>query len=72
MRIDEVTEQPVDENIDELSVRQYKQIISDLKRKESGDLISQGAMKKVMSMWDKNDKVVSKYRAIIKDFDLDI
>jgi ABC-type lipopolysaccharide export system ATPase subunit len=72
MRIDEVTEQPVDENIDELSVRQYKQIISDLKRKDSGDLISQGAMKKVMSMWDKNEKVISKYRSIIKDFDLDI
>jgi hypothetical protein len=72
MRIDEVTEQAVDEGLDELSIRQYKQIISDLKRKESGDLLAQGAMKKVMSMWDKNDKIVSKYRSIIKDFDLDI
>lgn len=72
MRIDEVTEQAVDEGLDELSIRQYRQIISDLKRKESGDLLAQGAMKKVMSMWDKNDKIVSKYRSIIKDFDLDI
>lgn len=76
MKINEVIELAVQEEGigDDLALtsRQYKSIIKDLKSREYGDSRATSAKNMVMSMWDKNEKVASKYKTIIKDFDLDV
>jgi hypothetical protein len=74
VRLSEI-KKPVDENIEDdlkLTARQYRKIISDLKKQQVGDRRATQALKQIEAMWSKQDKLVGNYKSIIKDFDIDL
>jgi len=70
MRLDEIeikTPSPSKIIGDELTDKQYRKIIADLKVHEVGNKSASRAMKQVMSMWEKGDKLIHNYKSIIDE-----
>lgn len=54
----------------DLSDKQYRRILHDLKTKQSASTSASGAMHKVMQMWSDGDRLVGNYKTLLDDFDI--